>query len=68
MTVNGRNKSLTPYLLAAHLDVVPVVQEEWTYPGFGATESENGDMVYGRGAIDTKATVIVRSSVFLMKN
>ncbi|CAK8676082.1 unnamed protein product [Clavelina lepadiformis] len=60
ISVSGKNRSLTPYLLAAHLDVVPVVQEEWTHDGFGAEEEDDGSMVYARGAIDDKSNVIAQ--------
>ncbi|WZH37896.1 MAG: M20/M25/M40 family metallo-hydrolase [Microbacterium enclense] len=36
----------------AHLDVVPVEVENWTYPPFGA-EIHDG-LLYGRGAVDMK--------------
>ncbi|MEV7769202.1 M20/M25/M40 family metallo-hydrolase [Microbacterium sp. NPDC086615] len=36
----------------AHLDVVPVEAENWTYPPFGA-EIHDG-ILYGRGAVDMK--------------
>lgn len=36
----------------AHLDVVPVEAEDWTYPPFGA-EIHDG-VLYGRGAVDMK--------------
>ncbi len=39
-------------LVHAHLDVVPVVAEEWTHPPFGA-EIHDG-LLYGRGAVDMK--------------
>ena len=58
ITVKGKNESLTPYLLTAHLDVVPVIQEEWIYPGFGATEADDDSMVYARGAMDDKGNLI----------
>ena len=35
-TVSGSNKSLTPYLLMAHLDVVPAMAEDWELPPFEA--------------------------------
>lgn len=57
--MQGQNKDLTPYMLAAHLDVVPVIQDEWSREGFAASENEDGTMVYGRGAIDNKAPLIV---------
>ena len=64
IAVQGQNKSLTPYLIAGHLDVVPVVQDEWSYPGFKTVESKNGSVVYARGSIDDKACVMVRMIMF----
>ena len=59
ITVTGSNPNLIPYMLTAHLDVVPVVQEEWSYPGFEGRESDDRSMLYGRGAIDDKSSLIV---------
>ena len=63
--VSGQNKTLTPYMLAAHFDVVPVIQDQWTYDGFTAIETDNGTMLYGRGTIDNKVSVIVSKIDFL---
>lgn len=48
--------------IIGHLDVVPE-GDNWTYPPFSATISNN--KIYGRGAIDDKGPVI--SSLFAMK-
>jgi carboxypeptidase PM20D1 len=54
--VQGTNQQLLPYLLMAHLDVVPVSNASvWEAPPF-AGEIHNG-FVYGRGAIDDKHSV-----------
>ena len=58
ITVEGKNPSLTPYLLAAHFDVFPFIQGEWKYPGFGAMQTDNDSIVYGRGAMDDKGNVV----------
>jgi carboxypeptidase PM20D1 len=52
----GRDRSLPPMLLAAHMDVVPAGDAEWTHPPFaGAVDAH---YVWGRGAIDDKLGVI----------
>jgi acetylornithine deacetylase/succinyl-diaminopimelate desuccinylase-like protein len=41
----------------AHLDVVPVNADDWTYPPFAAEvhgDPLHGDLLYGRGAVDMK--------------
>ncbi len=55
----GRNPELRPVLLAAHQDVVPVEAEseaDWTHPPFDGVVREG--VVWGRGAMDNKASVI----------
>ncbi len=44
-----------PLLLLAHLDVVMAHAAEWTVPPFSGQEAEQ--MIWGRGAIDTKNLV-----------
>jgi acetylornithine deacetylase/succinyl-diaminopimelate desuccinylase-like protein len=48
----GRDPSLPPLLVHAHLDVVPADPAEWTVPPF-AGEIRDG-YVWGRGAVDMK--------------
>jgi len=48
--------------IIGHLDVVPA-GENWTYPPFSATISD--DKIYGRGAIDDKGPVI--AALYAMK-
>ncbi|XP_059806081.1 N-fatty-acyl-amino acid synthase/hydrolase PM20D1-like isoform X1 [Hypanus sabinus] len=55
-TVSGSNDSLQPYILIAHLDVVPAVEEEWEVPPFSA-EERNG-YLYARGSLDDKLSVM----------
>ena len=58
-TWQGRNPELRPVLLAAHQDVVPVEAEseaDWTHPPFDGVVREG--VVWGRGAMDNKASVI----------
>ncbi|MCA6075271.1 M20 family peptidase [Fulvivirga sedimenti] len=55
----GTDPSLKPVILMGHMDVVPVAEEnidKWDHPPFGG-EIRNG-MIYGRGAIDDKVSVI----------
>ena len=56
--VKGSNPSLKPYMLTAHLDVVPALElDKWEAPPF------SGDIVdgfiYARGTIDDKHQVMV---------
>ena len=53
-----------PLLLLGHLDVVPVDASRWTHDPFGA-EIHDG-YVYGRGAVDMKATVATQLEVVLL--
>lgn len=57
-TVEGTTKGKLPYLLASHLDVVPVDPSTWEVPPFGG-KIVNRTYIYGRGAIDDKAGVLV---------
>jgi acetylornithine deacetylase/succinyl-diaminopimelate desuccinylase-like protein len=52
-----------PLLLLGHLDVVPVEEARWTHDPFGA-EIHDG-YLYGRGALDMKATVATQLQVVL---
>ncbi|ESP04554.1 hypothetical protein LOTGIDRAFT_135972 [Lottia gigantea] len=65
-TVQGTNSSLTPYLLASHLDVVPVKLDSWDYPPFGADIHDG--FIYARGTIDVKLGVfgILESLEYLL--
>lgn len=57
-TVWGSDPELTPYMLLAHIDVVPANEADgWKVPPFSAQEL-NG-FIYGRGAIDNKQSVMV---------
>lgn len=64
-TIKGKKKDdkVLPFLLAAHLDVVPVANGTWKL-----AEPFDGhivdDVVYGRGALDDKCSVMVK---FLIK-
>ena len=55
----GKDTSLKPYVLMAHMDVVPVeavAESKWSVPSFsGAIKN---DTIWGRGAVDDKVSVI----------
>lgn len=55
----GSNPALKPIMLIAHLDVVPVIDQnrsDWHHDPFGGEVIQ--DTVWGRGAIDDKNVVI----------
>jgi carboxypeptidase PM20D1 len=58
-TWKGKNPSLPPVLLMAHMDVVPVVpgtEKDWAHAPFSGDIA--GGYVWGRGAIDDKGCLI----------
>jgi carboxypeptidase PM20D1 len=52
--VTGTDSLLKPYLLAAHMDVVPP-EGEWSVEPFSGEIRDN--YIYGRGAIDNKCSL-----------
>uniref|UniRef100_A0A8C8BFT8 Peptidase M20 domain containing 1 n=1 Tax=Otus sunia TaxID=257818 RepID=A0A8C8BFT8_9STRI len=56
-TVQGSNPEMMPYMLLAHMDVVPAPPEGWDFPPFSAAEHEG--FIYGRGTLDNKNSAIV---------
>ncbi|KAJ8377697.1 hypothetical protein AAFF_G00254780 [Aldrovandia affinis] len=53
----GSDPALTPYMLLAHVDVVPATESDgWDAPPFSAKEIDG--FVYGRGTIDNKQSVM----------
>ncbi|XP_075396669.1 N-fatty-acyl-amino acid synthase/hydrolase PM20D1 isoform X2 [Tenrec ecaudatus] len=56
LTVQGSDPSLEPYMLLAHLDVVPAPAEGWEVPPFSGLERDG--IIYGRGALDNKNSVM----------
>ncbi|NXN07429.1 P20D1 hydrolase, partial [Indicator maculatus] len=66
-TVQGSNPALMPYMLLAHMDVVPAPPEGWDFPPFSAAEHEG--FIYGRGALDNKnsAVGILQALEFLLR-
>lgn len=58
--VPGSNPALVPYMLLAHIDVVPASEADgWEAPPFSAKEIDG--FIYGRGTIDNKQSVMVRN-------
>lgn len=55
-TVQGLDQELKPYMILAHLDVVPAPDEGWKFPPFSG--EEHSGYIYGRGALDDKSCVI----------
>ncbi len=56
----GKNPSLKPILLMAHMDVVPVVpgtERSWSHAPFSGDVA--GGYVWGRGSIDDKGSLIM---------
>jgi carboxypeptidase PM20D1 len=55
----GKDTTAPPYVLMAHMDVVPVeavAESKWTYPSFSGLIKN--DTIWGRGAVDDKASAI----------
>ncbi|NP_001032448.2 N-fatty-acyl-amino acid synthase/hydrolase PM20D1.1 precursor [Danio rerio] len=56
-TVAGADAGLEPYMLLAHIDVVPANEADgWDAPPFSAQEIDG--FIYGRGTIDNKQSVM----------
>ncbi|WP_137091099.1 M20/M25/M40 family metallo-hydrolase [Mangrovivirga cuniculi] len=58
--IEGQDNSLKPDLLAAHLDVVPLAENQlnqWEHPPFAGEYDE--EFVYGRGTLDDKGSAFV---------
>lgn len=60
ITIRGADPTLAPYLLASHLDVVPVEEDKWTVPAFDGLVKDGN--IYGRGTLDVKDTLMVTNS------
>lgn len=54
MTWEGQQPELPSILLNSHIDVVPVAEEYWTFPPFGAHIDSIGNL-YARGTQDMKS-------------
>lgn len=56
-TWEGKNTTLKPVILTAHLDVVPAGETgSWTKPPFSG--ENDGTFIWGRGTLDDKAALI----------
>ncbi|CAG0912841.1 unnamed protein product [Notodromas monacha] len=53
--IKGDDTRLPPYLLMAHMDVVPVEESLWDFDPFGAVIDDG--FIYARGTIDDKNNV-----------
>ncbi len=60
--ITGKDKSLKPYLLAAHFDVVPAdaKNDKWSFDPFSGQIDQNNEFIYGRGTMDDKASMIAQ--------
>lgn len=56
--------SARPLMLANHTDVVPVEEEHWSHPPFGAALVEG--RIYGRGAVDMKGCGVMQLVAMLL--
>lgn len=57
MTWVGKEPNLPALMLNSHMDVVPVFEDKWTYPPFGADMDSQGN-IYARGTQDMKCVGI----------
>ncbi|XP_055466635.1 N-fatty-acyl-amino acid synthase/hydrolase PM20D1-like, partial [Psammomys obesus] len=55
-SVYGSDPSLQPYMLMAHMDVVPASEEEWEVPPFSGLERDG--FIHGRGTLDNKNSLM----------
>uniref|UniRef100_A0A1B0GQK9 Peptidase M20 dimerisation domain-containing protein n=1 Tax=Phlebotomus papatasi TaxID=29031 RepID=A0A1B0GQK9_PHLPP len=54
LSLIGKDPSLPTILLNSHMDVVPVVPDQWTYPAFDAHMDDQG-RIFARGSQDMKS-------------
>ncbi|XP_061488113.1 N-fatty-acyl-amino acid synthase/hydrolase PM20D1 isoform X2 [Rhineura floridana] len=67
-TVQGTNPQLQPYMLIAHIDVVPASPDGWDVSDPFSAEERDG-FIYGRGTLDNKNSVmgILHALEFLLR-
>ena len=56
-TVHGTDSALLPYMICAHMDVVPVRPMNWEESPFNGTIKDG--VLYGRGTLDDKGALMV---------
>ncbi|XP_074165074.1 LOW QUALITY PROTEIN: N-fatty-acyl-amino acid synthase/hydrolase PM20D1 [Sminthopsis crassicaudata] len=66
-TIRGSDPKLEPYMLLAHIDVVPASDDGWEVPPFSGLERDG--FIYGRGTIDNKnsAMAILQAMELLLR-
>uniref|UniRef100_A0A670I8J3 Peptidase M20 domain containing 1 n=1 Tax=Podarcis muralis TaxID=64176 RepID=A0A670I8J3_PODMU len=65
-TIQGSNAQLQPYMLLAHIDVVPASPDGWDVSDPFSAEERDG-FIYGRGTLDNKNSVMVGGRKGAMK-
>nr|XP_034977325.1 N-fatty-acyl-amino acid synthase/hydrolase PM20D1 isoform X3 [Zootoca vivipara] len=67
-TIQGSNAQLQPYMLIAHIDVVPASPDGWDVSDPFSAEERDG-FIYGRGTLDNKNSVmgILHALEFLLR-
>nr|XP_020653415.1 N-fatty-acyl-amino acid synthase/hydrolase PM20D1 [Pogona vitticeps] len=67
-SIKGSNPQLQPYMLIAHIDVVPASPEGWDVNDPFSAEERDG-FIYGRGTLDNKNSVmgILQALEFLLR-
>ncbi|KAI4578605.1 hypothetical protein MJG53_020859 [Ovis ammon polii x Ovis aries] len=55
-TIKGSDLSMQPYMLLAHIDVVPAPDKGWDVPPFSGLERDG--FIYGRGTLDNKNSLM----------
>ena len=53
---------MQPYMLLAHIDVVPAPDKGWDVPPFSGLERDG--FIYGRGTLDNKNSLMVWNAMF----
>ncbi|XP_070330691.1 N-fatty-acyl-amino acid synthase/hydrolase PM20D1 isoform X1 [Odocoileus virginianus] len=65
-TVKGSDPSMQPYMLLAHIDVVPAPDRGWDVPPFSGLERDG--FIYGRGTLDNKNSLMGFPGGSVVKN